>query len=315
MSYIPPQNADLKRILVTGATGFIGRVLVPHLVKLPDTAVSILVREVYSHTDLKPLPTELQALREQLHIVYADLRNFQLTLRAIREADPTHVIHLAAAGATDPFLGLDTAIRHNLNGTLNLIRACFEKSFTTQQLIMARTPGELSSMNVYAASKLSAWNFCEMYGRTQQWPIHGAMIFQAYGPTQTARNIIPAAIHAALANEDFPMTSGKQEKDWLYESDVAQGFIAMLGKDLAPGATIELGSGIATSVAKIITQIYDLVGCSARPLIGRLPDRPGEAQVQIADVARTKELIGWETAVSLTEGLKSTIKEIHTSLQ
>ena len=75
-----------KRILITGATGFIGRVLVPHLVNLPDTAVSILVREVYSHTDLKPLPTELQTLREKLHIVYADLRNFQLTLRAIRRS-------------------------------------------------------------------------------------------------------------------------------------------------------------------------------------------------------------------------------------
>ena len=139
-------------------------------------------------------------------------------------------------------------------------------------------------------------------------PIHGAMIFQAYGPTQTERNIIPAAIRVAQANEDFPMTSGKQTRDWLYESDVAAGFIAMLDKDLPPGRTIELGSGVATSVATIITQIYDLVGGTARPLVGRLPDRPGEAQLQIADVARTRELIGWETAVSLPEGLKLTLK-------
>ena len=297
-----------KHILVTGATGFIGQVLVPHLVGLPDTAVSILVRETYSHTDLHPLPTKLQTIREQLHIVYADLRNYQLTVRAIREAKPTHVIHLAAAGATDPFLGLDTALRHNLNGTLNLIRACFEKTFTTQQLIMARTPGELSSMNVYAASKLAAWKFCEMYGRTQQWPIHGSMIFQAYGPTQTERNIIPAAIRAAQVNEDFPMTSGKQLRDWLYESDVATGFAAILGKDLLPGTTIDLGSGTAVSIANVITQIYNLVGTSARPLIGRLPDRPGEAQHQVANVVRTKELIGWETAVSLQDGLQSTIQ-------
>lgn len=297
-----------KRILITGATGFIGQVLVPHLVALPDTAVSILIRESYSHTDLNPLPTKLQAIREQLHIVYADLRNFHLTLRAVQEAEPEYVIHLAAAGATDPFLGLDTALRHNLNGTLNLVRACFEKTFTTQQLIVARTPGELSSMNIYAASKLAAWNFCEMYGRTQQWPIHGAMIFQAYGPTQTERNIIPAAIRAAQANEDFPMTSGRQLRDWIYEADVAAGFAAMLGKSLPPATTIDLGSGTAVSIAEVITQIYDLVGCTARPLIGRLPDRPGEAPHQVADVVRTKELIGWETAVFLEEGLKLTIQ-------
>ncbi len=122
-----------------------------------------------------------------------------------------------------------------------------------------------------------------------------------------ARNIIPAAIRAAQANEDFPMTSGKQLRDWIYETDVAAGFAAMLGKALSPGTTIDLGSGTATSIAEVITHIYDLVGGSARPLIGRLPDRPGEAQHQIADVVRTKELIGWETAVSLEKGLKSTI--------
>ncbi|HID54013.1 MAG TPA: NAD(P)-dependent oxidoreductase, partial [Anaerolineae bacterium] len=172
----------MQRILVTGATGFIGQALVPFLAARRDTAVTILIREAYSQPDLHPLPASLQAIRPRIHVVYADLRNFRQTVQAVREAKPTRVIHLAARGATDPFLGLDTALRHNLYGTLNLVRACFEKTQTTRQFITARTPGELSSMNVYAASKAAAWNFCEMYGRTQQWPVHAAMIFQAYGP-------------------------------------------------------------------------------------------------------------------------------------
>ena len=296
------------KILVTGATGFVGRALVPFLVSQPNVEVTILVREVYSHVDLRPFPPPLQAIRQQLNVVYADLRNFHLTSRAVAVANPTHVIHLAAAGVTDPFLGLDTALRHNLTGTLNLIRACFEKRQGIQQLIVARTPGERSSMNVYAASKAAAWNFCEMYGRTHHWPIHGAMIYQAYGPGQSPRNLIPAAIAAALAGQDFPMTRGTQQRDWLYIEDLVKGLWAMLNAELAPAETVELGSGAATSVAQVVQQVYEIVGGVGRPLLGALPTRPGEETSQIANAQQTQQQINWQATTPLKTGLAQTIQ-------
>lgn len=275
----------------------------PHLAG-QGYAVTALAREGYAESGWPP---ELTALRPHIDVVYADLRNWQLTVRAVREAQPDVVIHLAAAGVADPFLPVDTAVRHNLTGTLNLLRACFEKTFTTRQLIIARTPGELASMNVYAASKAAAWNFCEMYGRTQQWPIHGAMVFQAYGPGQSPRNLIPAAIAAARAGQDFPMTAGTQQRDWIYLTDVVAGLTAMLGAPLPPGETVELGSGQTTSLLDVVQLIYQLTGHGGRPLPGVLPSRPGEVDVQVANVIHTKERIGWGTAVSLEAGIKNVI--------
>lgn len=295
------------RILVTGATGFIGQALLPALLAA-GYEVALLLREGYADTAVQPLPPSLTAVRRQIEVAYADLRNFQLTSRAIRQTEPDVVLHLAAAGVTDPFLAVDTAVRHNVNGTIHLARACFEKN-RVQQLIVARTPGELSHLNVYATSKAAAWAFCQMYGRIQQWPIHGAMIFQAYGPHQAGRNFVPAALAAAVAGQNFPMTNGQQQRDWIHVSDVVAGLMATIGADLAPGETVELGSGLAVSLAEVADWLYQFAGQGGRPLLGALPTRPGEVAHQLANVGQTYQQIGWQTAVSLPDGLKRLVEE------
>lgn len=294
------------RVLITGATGFIGRRLVPQLVR-EGAAVAILARENYTLGD--PLPSELAALRPQLTVVYADLRNYNLTRRAIQEATPEAVIHLAAAGVTNPFLPVETALRHNLTGTLNLIRALYEgASEPWPRLVIGRTPGEWSAMNAYAASKAAAWTFAQMYARTAGWPIYGAMMFQVYGPGQPAATLIPSALAAARSGADFPMTAGTQQRDWIHVNDVVQGALAALAASLPPGATFDLGTGQTASVAEVVEAIYRLVGRGGRPLLGALPSRPGEEPIQIARAARTQRLIGWRAAIPLLQGLRTLVE-------
>jgi nucleoside-diphosphate-sugar epimerase len=273
--------------------------------------VVLLVREDGRDGRPGPLfPPALARRRDQFDVVYADLRNFQLTVRAVREAEPACVIHLAADGVSDPFLPVDTAVRHNVTGTLNLVRACFEKTSSTRQLIVARTSGERVAMNVYAASKAAAWSFCRMYGRVAGWPIHGAMIFQAYGSDQPENLLVPAAIQAALAGQAFPMTSGTQEKDWIYLDDVVAGLLALMRRpDLHPGVTLELGTGQATTALDVVNEIFRLAGRGGRPLPGVLPNRPGEDTRQLADADTTRSLLGWQAAVPLEDGLQQLIEQ------
>ncbi len=294
------------RVLVTGAAGFVGRSLVPYLLE-QGHEVAILVREPYGMG--YPLPPPLEELRPRLKVVYADLRNYRLTARAVAEAQPEAVFHLAAAGVTNPFLPLETALRHNQQGTLNLLRASLEDSRQPAgQVIIARTPGERSAMNVYAASKAAVWQLCRYYANSQQWPVVGAMVFQAYGPGQPAHTLIPSALAAALAGQDFPMTSGEQERDWIYLDDVVRGLAAFLPAELGPGTTVELGTGRPHTLMEAVQLIYELVDRGGRPLPGALPSRPGEAASQVANAAETAGLLEWQAQVDLRAGIEKLLQ-------
>jgi nucleoside-diphosphate-sugar epimerase len=171
------------------------------------------------------------------------------------------------------------------------------------RIVVARTPGEREALNVYAASKAAAWQFCRMAVRTRGLPIVGAMIFQAYGPGQAAHNLIPAAMAAARAGANFKMTPGNQVRDWIYVDDVVEGLLAALCRPLPAGTTVELGTGVGTSVAAVVERIYTLCGSGGRPLLGALPPRPGESNRQIADADGTRASLGWQAKTGLDEGL------------
>jgi len=284
------------RYLVTGATGFIGSHLTRRLIGLGE-AVSAFVQFGVDRSALRDV-------LEQLDVHEVDLRTAGIVARTIDRIDPTIVVHCAAAGVTDPFLPPDEAIRTNVYGTINLLRAVKGRA----RVIVLRTAGELDALNVYAASKAAAWQFCRMYRLTQGWPIAGAMLFQVYGPGQSKKNLIPLAIEAASAGRDFPMTSGQQRRDWIYIDDVIAGLIAQAQAGRFDVENVEIGSGVTTSVRDVVTMIYDQVGQGGRPLIGVLPDRPGEVEEQRADAEKTASVLNWRAKVPVADGVHQTIE-------
>ncbi len=280
-----------KRFLVTGATGFIGQALVKRLAA-DGAQVTAIVRE-------KPGQVRPTGFPAGVEIAEVDLRYAAGLKRAVESALPEVVVHLAAVGVTDPFLPISEALRGNLDATLNLLRAVNGKCRT----LVARTPGEADVINPYAASKAATWDFCRMFVRTEGWPIVGVMPFQTYGPGQPARTVLGAALKAARAGEKFPLTSGEQRRDWIYIDDVVDGLIAATNAEGIDGETVELGTGVATPVHEVVSKLFEMIG-KGQPLIGALPQRPGEVPLMLADAAKTERLTGWRAKIGIDEGLR-----------
>lgn len=282
--------------LITGATGFIGSHLTRRLVGLGER-VSIFIR---SNSDR----SAIKAVLEKLDRHEVDLRTASTVSRAIDMIEPTIVFHCAAAGVSDPFLPPDEAIRSNVYGTINLLRAIKGRA----RVIVLRTPGEIEALNVYAAAKAAAWQFCRMYRRTQGWPIAGAMVYQVYGPHRDQKNVIPSAIEAALNDRDFAMTSGRSQRDWIYIDDVIDALIAQAQADRFDVDSIDLGTGSTLSVRAVVERIYQLIGRGGKPIVGALPDRPGEVDIQKADVTAAASILNWYAKTPIDDGLKATIQ-------
>jgi nucleoside-diphosphate-sugar epimerase len=161
----------------------------------------------------------------------------------------------------------------------------------------------LDPFSTYAASKVAAWAFGRMYWRAYGLPVVTVRPFQIYGPGQPAHTLVPAAVRAALAGEDFPMTPGGQERDFIYVDDVVEGMLAAAAAPGVEGQSLDLGTGQAHTVRHVVERIWELAGGKGRILPGALPYRPAEVMRLVADADRTAALIGWRARIGLEEGL------------
>jgi UDP-glucose 4-epimerase len=296
-----------KRVLVTGATGFIGQHLVQRLVESgAHTCAGVAPSEGPERVTGPPAPDRRLAF---------DLRDAEAVQAAVAETSPQIVVHLAAVGVTDPDVDPELALAVNAGGTLHLLEALREQD--VQRVVLAGTCYEygareamegLDPFNAYAASKVAAWAFGRMYWWAHGLPIVTVRPFQVYGPGQPEHTLVPVAIRMALAGTDFPMTPGEQERDFIYVDDVVEGMLVAAEAPGLEGHSLDLGTGQAHTVYEVVRRIWAMTGAQGRILVGALPYRPGEVMHLVADADRTARLTGWRARVGVEEGLRRTIE-------
>ncbi len=291
---------DGQRILVTGANGFIGSHLCHRLCQEGAE-----VHAVYRSRR----PSDLGDQRWW----QADLANFEEVRKIVRNARPEVIFHLAShvKGAPDLEHVLPT-FQSNLQSTVNLLTVaagtnCRRVVLTGSLAEPEVENGETFPSAPYAAAKWASSGYARMFHALYKLPVLIARVFMVYGPGQMdLTKLIPYVTLSLLQGKTPKISSGERLVDWIYVSDVVNGFLTLAQAPDVDGATLDLGTGSLVSIRGIVQQLTRSIGGGAKADFGALPDRPLEP-TRLAKTAETFARIGWKPQVALQEGLERTV--------
>ena len=294
------RSLDGQRILITGASGFIGS----HLcLRLCQEGAD--VHAVYRSRR----PADLGDQRWW----QADLADLEEVKKIVGKVQPEVIFHLASHVKGAPALEhVLPTFQSNLQSTVNLLTVAAEANCRRVVLTGSLAEPEVENGETfpsapYAAAKWASSGYARMFHALYKLPVLIARVFMVYGPAQMDfTKLIPYVTLSMLQGKTPKITSGERLVDWIYVSDVVDGFLALAQASDVDGATLDLGSGSLISIRGIVQQLAASIGGGVNAEFGALPDRPLEP-TRLAKTAETFARIGWKPQVSLPEGLKSTV--------
>lgn len=318
-------NWKSKRVLITGAAGFIGSHLTEQIVK-SGARTRCFIR-YNSRNDWGYIEYLSKEVKDHLEIVTGDLKDNDAVNKAIKKCDV--VFHLGALIAI-PYSYVHPLdfVQTNVIGTVNLLNACLNNGvekivhtstsevYGTAKYVPIKEDHPLQGQSPYSASKISADKMAESYFRSFNLPVAIIRPFNTYGPRQSARAVIPTIISQVLANNVIHLGSLFPTRDFTYVTDTARAFIKIAESDKTVGEVINIGSGKEISIGELTQRIIKLANKKCRVVSDDKRIRPSMSEVErlIADNRKAKSLIEWTPSVSLDAGLSKTIKWVKENI-
>lgn len=310
-----------KKILVTGADGFIGSHLVETLVRRGhDVRAFVLYNSFNSWGWLDRAEREV---RDGLDVFAGDVRDPNGVRTAMRGCDV--VLHLAALiGIPYSYHSPDTYLDTNVKGTLNVLQAARElgvervvqtstsEVYGTARFVPITEDHPLQAQSPYAASKIGADQLALSFHRSFGTPVTVLRPFNTYGPRQSARAVIPTII-TQLAAGCAPLRLGALHptRDFSHVSDTVEGFVRAAASDAAVGEVVHVGSGFEISIGDTARLIAELMGQDVEIVADDRRLRPEGSEVERlwADTTRAERLLGHVPAYGGLDGLRRGLEE------
>ena len=313
------QDWSGKRVVVTGAGGFIGSHLTERLVTLGAETTAFLRYNSRAETGL--LEDCPEDVRTQIHVVWGDLRDPDSVRRALNKAEV--VFHLGAlVGIPYSYESPRQYVDANVLGTLNVLEAV--RSAEVGRLVQTSTSEvygtplytpidekhPLQGQSPYSATKIGADKLAESFYRTYALPVTTLRPFNTFGPRQSARAILPTIIRQALEQSDVRLGNLAPVRDMNFVADTVDGFVRIARCDAALGRVVNIGSGKGLTVGSMVDGVSKALGKQLNVMSEPDRIRPATSEVDalIADATLAHELFGWRSATSFEHGLKATIE-------
>ena len=309
-----------KRVLVTGAGGFIGSLLTERLVEL-GADVRVLVRYT-SDGDAGWL--DRSAVRGDLDVRRGDLADRDSVYDAVKDREI--VFHLGALIAIPySYLAPESYVRTNMMGTLNVLQAVRElgvsrlvhtstsEVYGSAQTIPMTEAHPLVGQSPYSATKIAADKLAESYHRSFETPVVTLRPFNTFGPRQSARAVIPSIIMQALAGRPVMLGDTRPTRDFVFVDDTVDGFLRAGITPGIEGLTVHTGGGREVRIGDLPAMIAKAVGIEVDVVEDAQRIRPAASEVErlIADASLAKEKLGWVPKTSVEEGLARTVDFIR----
>ncbi len=294
------KKVDQAKILITGASGFIGSALAKKLLELGADVYGLSRRDMVTNDGIEWHKGDLSDL------------GFVETL--IQDIQPDYIYHMAShVYGSRNYENVALTFNNNLVSAFNLLLTIYK--YPCKRIILGGSfeeniSGEDASIpgSPYAAAKLAASNYARLFHKLYNTPVCIASMYMVYGPGQSdLSKLLPYVILKTLKRESPQLMSGNRIIDWIYVDDVVSALVDMLVTSGIEGQTIEIGSGKPIITKEIVKTLMALIDPGIRPQFGAVNDRPMELE-RIANVSETFEKIGWRPRTDLITGLRNTIE-------
>jgi nucleoside-diphosphate-sugar epimerase len=299
-----------KRVLITGAAGFVGANLTRELVK----------RGAEVHAIVRP-GGDLWRISEMIptiNIHTVDLTHAKELRRIIVESRPEIIFNLAVRRAGRTSRDRRRTLQTNVLGTANLLEAATPLDYErfiqvggSLEYGVKERPIRESDLPepviFYGATKAAATLLCQQLARADDRPVTVLRLFSVYGYWEPSGRLVPTAIMAALRGQEIPLTAPGYRRDLVFVKDVVEACLLSLRAEGVTGEIINVGSGQQWSNEEVVEMVQVASGREVRVRAGEYPPRPSDTTNWVADNRKAKQLLGWEPRHSLRAGLEQTV--------
>lgn len=317
----------MKKILVTGAEGFIGSHLTEELVKKGYLVKAfVLYNSFNSNGWLDTLPKDIM---DSVEIFQGDIRDPHGVKKAVEGTDA--VFHLAALIAI-PFSyhSPDAYVDTNVKGTLNVLQAARENGservlvtstsevYGTAQYVPIDENHPYQGQSPYSATKIGADRLAESFYRSFGLPVTIVRPFNTFGPRQSARAVIPTIIMQLIAGrQEIRLGSLTPTRDFNYVKDTVNGFVSIYEAEKTVGQEINIATRQEISIGALADELIRQINPKARVVCEEQRLRPEKSEVNrlLGDNTKIRELTNWQPQYTFEQGLAETIRFIEKNIE